>query len=88
VFEAVGQLMLLTHFSELASGSNKTRVPYTDLADRTSLLVDPKYLPSGFDFKFKDPRNMTKEAIDLFFLMPLVDKRCSDPPTHLDSRVT
>lgn len=67
MFEAVGQLMLLTHFSELVSGSNKTRVPYTDLAERTSLLVDPKYLPSGFDFKFKDPRNMTKDAIVLFF---------------------
>ena len=44
-------------FSELVSASNATRVPYTDLAERTSRLVDPMYLPSGL--KFKDPRNMT-----------------------------
>jgi hypothetical protein len=54
-------------FSELASASNKSRVPYADLSERTSLLVDSKYLPSGLDFKFKDPRNMTKDAIGSFF---------------------
>jgi len=62
-------LMPLTHFSELASGSNKTHVPYTDLAERTSLLVDPKYLLSGFDFKFKDPRNRQRKPWPCFFLM-------------------
>ena len=54
-------------FSELASASNKSHVPYADLSERTSLLVDSKYLPSGLDFKFKDPRNMTKDAIGSFF---------------------
>src|SRR5271168_1671546 len=47
--------------AELASGFRKNHVPFGQLIGHTSRFVDPKYLPQTI--AFKDPHNMTKEAI-------------------------
>jgi len=50
---------------ELASGAKKEHIPYAHLMANTKDFVESKYLPGGW--KFKDPRNMTKEEILAFF---------------------
>ena len=52
-------------FLELASGCRRDHVPYAELMANPRDFVEPKYLPRGW--KFKDPRNMTKDEILAFF---------------------
>ena len=50
-----------SYSAELASGFRKNHVPFGQLIGHTSQFVNPKYLPQTI--AFKDPHNMTKEAI-------------------------
>src|SRR5271154_5141376 len=50
-----------SYSAELASGFRKNHVPFGQLIGHMSQFVDPKYLPQTI--AFKDPHNMTKEAI-------------------------
>src|SRR5277367_5401268 len=50
-----------SYSAELASGFRKNHVPFGQLIGHTSQFVNPKYLPQSV--AFKDPHNMTKEAI-------------------------
>src|SRR5271168_2451793 len=50
-----------SYSAELASGFRKNHVPFGQLIGHTSPFVNPKYLPQTI--AFKDPHNMTKEAI-------------------------
>src|SRR5271168_4787294 len=50
-----------SYSAELASGFRNNHVPFGQLIGHTSPFVTPKYLPQAI--AFKDPHNMTKEAI-------------------------
>jgi hypothetical protein len=54
------QIRLSSHL-ELASGRKKNHVLFNDLIRNQTKFTDVKYVP--VDFEWKDPRNMTKEAI-------------------------
>jgi hypothetical protein len=47
--------------SELCSGNTKNHIPFGKLCENIDEFIDDRYFPSNF--AWKDPRNMTKDAI-------------------------
>jgi hypothetical protein len=46
---------------ELASGNRKRHVPFSNLVSNSTVFIEEQYVPQ--DFVWKDPRNLTKDAI-------------------------
>jgi len=51
--------------AELANNGRSCHIPFKAIADQTSLLINPEYLPASL--KFRDPQNMHKSVIEDFF---------------------
>ena len=64
-------------YAELANHGRSHHIPFKAIADQTSVFINPEYLSTRF--KFRDPRNMHKSAIEDFFNHVLQQQMAQGP---------